>query len=82
MKFDQEIIKKILLDGNYVTAEDIKRAEEYMESHRGSFLDYLVGERLINDDIVGQAIAESFGVSYSNLTSHEPTKTQVLIKQK
>lgn len=79
MKLDQNIIKKILLDGNYVTKDDIEKAEEYTKNHRGDFIEYLIIEGLISTDIIGQAIAESFNVSFSNLNAHQPNKEQVLL---
>jgi type IV pilus assembly protein PilB len=79
MKFDQDTIKKILLDGSYVTEDDIKKAEEYALEHRVSITEYLLVEGLTSTDIIGQAIAESFGVSYSNLQTKQPNKEQVLL---
>lgn len=79
MKLDQDTIKKILLDGNYVTPEDIKKAEEYAEEHRVSIVEYLLVEGLTSNDIIGQAIAESLGVPYSNLQAKRPPKEQVLL---
>jgi type II secretory ATPase GspE/PulE/Tfp pilus assembly ATPase PilB-like protein len=79
MKFDQDDIKKILLEGNYVTEEDIKKAEVYANEHRVSLIEYLLIEGLTSEDIIGQAIAESFKVSYSNLNARQPNKEQVLL---
>ncbi|MFA6476291.1 MAG: GspE/PulE family protein [Candidatus Paceibacterota bacterium] len=79
MKFDQETIKKILLAGNYVTAEDLKKADAYADEHRGSVIEYLLTEGLTSHDIIGQAIAESLKVPYSNLAVNEPPKEQVLL---
>jgi type II secretory ATPase GspE/PulE/Tfp pilus assembly ATPase PilB-like protein len=79
MKFDEETIKKILLDGNYVTEEDIKTGEVYAKDHGGSMIEYLILEGITTNDIIGQAIAESFGVLYSNLAIHSPSKDQVLL---
>jgi type IV pilus assembly protein PilB len=79
MKLDQDTIKKILLEGNYVTTEDVEKAESYAKDHGVSMVEYLLTEGLISDDIIGQAIAESFGLPYSNLKTHQPSKEQVLL---
>ena len=79
MKFEDKDIKKILLDENYVTKDDIKKAEFYAEEHRCSFLEYLLSQNLITGDIIGQAIAESLQVAYSDLHLHSPAKEQVLL---
>lgn len=71
-------IKKALLDGNYVSIEDIKSAEQYAIDHEDSFIQYLISEELTSQNIIGQAIAESLGVPYSNLKDHSPSKEQVL----
>lgn len=59
MKFDQETIIKILLDGNYVTEDDIEDAKEYAEEHRVTITEYLLLQGLTSSEIIGQAIAES-----------------------
>jgi type IV pilus assembly protein PilB len=79
MKFDDVTIKNILLKGNYITQEDIDLGEKYAEEHRGSFIEYLISEGIVNEDIIGQALAEEFGVSYSNLKVNMPDKEQVLM---
>ncbi|OGZ05194.1 MAG: hypothetical protein A2845_02640 [Candidatus Lloydbacteria bacterium RIFCSPHIGHO2_01_FULL_49_22] len=79
MNFNDEAIKKVLLAGNYIEEKDIAIAEEYAKEHRGSFVDYLLGQGLLSRAIIGQAFAESFGVSYSDLEAHSPRKEQVFL---
>lgn len=79
MTFDDSKIKQILISGNYIEAKDIEKAEEYAKDHRGSLIDYLLGENLLSREILGQAIAESFGVPYSDLNEKHPNKDQVLL---
>jgi len=74
----EEKIKDILIGGNYVTAEDIKKAEEYAKNYHTSISDYLVGKKIISRDIIGQAIAEFFKVPYADLNSYQPSREQVL----
>lgn len=78
MIFDDATIKKILLTGSYVEQKDIEKAEAYAADHRGSFTEYLLGEGLLSREILGQAIAESFGVLYSDLHINQPSKEHVL----
>ena len=79
MYFDDETIKKILLDGNYVEEADIKKAEEYAADHRGSLLEYLLSQKLLTREIVGQAVAESLKVPYADLGTAIPPKEQVTL---
>ena len=78
MRINDEDIKTVLLKENYVSEEDIKRAEEYAKTHDDSLTEFLFKENLITTDLLGQAFAESFGVRYSDLNSKQPTREQVL----
>ena len=77
MKLDSEKLKKILLDGNYLEADDFKRAEEYSQKNRLNMLEYLLSEGLLNKDLLGQAISEYFHIPYADLNSNLPTPEQV-----
>ncbi|PKL72752.1 hypothetical protein CVV26_00635 [Candidatus Kuenenbacteria bacterium HGW-Kuenenbacteria-1] len=72
------ILKQILLQGNYITKKDIQKAEEYAKTHHTLMTEYLFLEGLITKDLLGQAIAESFNISYSDLNSNLPSKEQIL----
>lgn len=78
MKLGDAKIKDILLKGDYVTSEDILKASEYAKAHRSSVVDYLLAEQLISIDLLGQALAEFYGVPYSDLNSNTPATEQVL----
>ena len=77
MKLNQDLTKKILLDGNYITAEDIKKADDFTKTHNTSLEEYLIQESLITKDLFGQAIAESFKVPYADFNSALPSEEQV-----
>lgn len=77
MKFDDKLIKEILLKGTYVAEEDAKRAEDFAKKNRTSFVDYLFLKNLITKDLLGQAIAESLKVPYADLNSFLPAPEQV-----
>lgn len=74
-----EYLKKILLDNHYVEAAQMKDAESYAASHNTSFLEYLFNEELLSRELVGQAMAESYGMPYVNVTAHMP-KESVIVK--
>src|SRR3989338_8195271 len=76
-KLDDKAMQEILLKGNYVTEEDVKRAEDFAKTHHTSFLEYLLQENLIIKDLLGQAIAEFLTVPYADLNSTPPTAEQV-----
>lgn len=78
MILDDIKIKEILLKENYVSEDDIQTAEDFSKSHNTSISDYLLSKNIITKDLIGQAIAESFKVSYTNLKSKQPLKEQIL----
>ncbi len=53
---NNEEIKKILIDGNYATAEDISKVEESM-NRSDSLTDALMSKGIITSTILGQAIS-------------------------
>ena len=67
MKFDDKKIKQVLLEQHYITEKDIKKAEEKMAREKCSFLDCLMSEEIITEDLFGQAMAEYFKAPYANL---------------
>lgn len=77
MKLDDKTIREILIKGNYVAEEDIKKSEDFGKSHHASFIEYLLQESLITRDLLGQAIAESLKVPYVDLNSTISAPKQV-----
>ena len=78
MNIDNQKIKEILLGGNYITKEDIKKAEEFAKSRHTTIIDVLLSKGIITNDLLGQAIAEAFKVVYADLNSLQPSREQVL----
>ncbi len=70
-------IKEILLAGNYITAEDAKSAEDFATANNVPFVDFLLKEGILSNDLIGQAMSESFKVPYADLNSAAITSEQV-----
>lgn len=79
MQIPDQKIKQILLAGKYVKAEDMKKAEKYARATDTSIADYLLLEGLVNKDLLGEMIAQSFGMFYADLNSKQPNRDQVMI---
>ena len=77
MEMSAEEIKKILLEGSYVTQADIRKTEEMAAARGVSLTTLLLEEGLMSNDLLGQAIAESLGVPYSDLNSASVSPDQV-----
>lgn len=78
MKIDEKKILEIILKQKYISQEDIDDAAKKSGKVGISTLDYLIENNYINEDLVGQAIAEDFGFPYADLNTNEPAKEQVL----
>jgi hypothetical protein len=78
MKIDDKQIVNILLRENYITEEELKKSEEYAKKNNVPLADYLINQGIITNDLMGQAMAESFGVDYADLNSQLPPREQVL----
>jgi type II secretory ATPase GspE/PulE/Tfp pilus assembly ATPase PilB-like protein len=75
---EKKDIKKILLDGGYVSEADMKKAEEFSLAHRMSLIDALREEDFITQKILAQAIAESLNLPFANFDDNKPNKEDVL----
>ncbi len=79
MDFNDDSIKQILLDGNYISAEDVEKVEALAKKRRVDFVSVLLSEGYVTKDIIAQSIAESIGVPYFDLTNNAPSREQVLV---
>jgi len=68
---DDNNIKKILLEEDYVTEGQIKKAEEFALENKAPFIDYLFNKGIITKNILGQALAEHFGVPFIDLAKEK-----------
>ena len=78
MAIDSKSLKTILVSQSYVSAADMKKAEIACKARRLDLVDYLLSQGLINKDLLGQAMAEFYGVPYFDLNSNRPSRKQVL----
>lgn len=78
MHLTNKEVKKILLDESYVSAEDMKRAEKEIKKSGLDLVEYLRSKNLINKNLLGQAIAEYYGLSFVDLAVKSPSREQVL----
>ncbi len=78
MKIDDKKIKEILLSEDYVTQEDVDRADAYVKrAEDASVVDYFVMEGILTDTLLGQAIAEHYKIAFADLASNAPSREQV-----
>lgn len=77
MEIKEADLRKLLVDQNYVSAQDMSLASKYADSHRSSVIEYLQAEDILTHDLLGQAIAEYFKIPYVDLNTHQPTREQI-----
>jgi type II secretory ATPase GspE/PulE/Tfp pilus assembly ATPase PilB-like protein len=78
MNLDQSKIRSILLVQNYINEAEAKAADDFAKGQNGTFLDYFFRQGRLSPDLVGQAIAEFFKVSYYDLNTNIPDRALVL----
>ena len=77
-KVESPDIKNILLRGNYVSPEDLQKAQAWAKTNKATLEEYLLDQGIITRDILGQAMAEFYKVPYADLNTKLPSREQVL----
>lgn len=70
-----KLLQQVLLKGSYVSKEDLEKA---ISKSKDNFIDYLLKEEIITKDLIGQAMAEYYGISYADINSNFPSVEQIL----
>jgi len=78
MNISDQQLKEILSKQDYLTIENLQKAEEFAKINNISFIEYLISHGLLTKTILGQAIAEAFKIPYADLNVNPPTYKQVL----
>jgi type IV pilus assembly protein PilB len=78
MQLDNAKVKDLLLRESYITAEDIAKAEKFAEEGHISLVDALLQHEIISKQLLGQAIAESFHTSFSDITERPPSRDDII----
>lgn len=77
MPNETEGIINLLVREKYISEKEIKKAEKLAKKKNISLVTYLIENNYLNIDIIGQAIAEYFGIPYADLNSLPATTEQV-----
>lgn len=75
--YDDNLLKSILVKGNFLTSEEIKKAESYITTHGVSLFDYLLNQNVVAYDLLGQALAQYYGVEFADLAVYQPSKEHI-----
>lgn len=74
MEMNSKELGNLLVDENYISQEDFDSAQEFIQEHDISFAQYLLEKEIITKDLLGQAIAEDYGIPYADLNSNPPSE--------
>ncbi|MBP6866091.1 MAG: type II/IV secretion system protein [Candidatus Pacebacteria bacterium] len=74
MKIDEQKLTKVLLEENYITEDDFRKAEAEALKEKISIVAYLIKTGLISRNLIGEALAESFGIVYTDIDLKKPSK--------
>jgi type IV pilus assembly protein PilB len=74
---DSKNIQDLLLTGSYISEDDVQKASALAKKNEIDFVDALLRNGVVSKDIIGQAIAESLKLPYSDLNSAAITADQV-----
>jgi type IV pilus assembly protein PilB len=78
MKIKDEQLSEILIEQGYISKKEIEGFKEQREKQERSLEEILLKSEVINKDLIGQAIAEHFKVSYYDLNTNVPEKDVML----
>ncbi|KND51638.1 MAG: general secretion pathway protein E [Parcubacteria bacterium C7867-001] len=66
---DEQRFKEVLLEGQYLSAEELATVEKAAQEKSVPLAAALVSEGLLTEDLVGQCMAEAFGIKYADQDS-------------
>lgn len=70
---DSNFYKKILVDQKYISKDDAELANVYEASGKGTFVDYLLQNGIVNKLTLGLAVAENSDTSFTDLSLRTPS---------
>jgi hypothetical protein len=76
MEISDKKLRDILVKGDYLE-EELEGIKKLLEEDGQSLQEYLLTNNLITRDILGQALAEEYGLDYYDLNSKPTTDDQV-----
>ncbi|MBI2075411.1 MAG: type II/IV secretion system protein [Candidatus Harrisonbacteria bacterium] len=77
MKIDNKKLKELLVKESYIAEEVVEEALARAERTATPLTTVLIERGILTNDLLGQAIAEYYGVPYADMNSNPPTAEQV-----
>lgn len=77
MKLDTKKIKEILVQENYLTAEDFGKAEKYAIENHSTIFEYLLRKELISRKLLGLAVSEHYKIPFADLETKPASAKEI-----
>lgn len=71
-------LKALLVKENYISKKDSQAAEKVAKDTK-SYIDYLIREEILTKTLLGQALAEWYGLPFADLAAHPVSKEQITL---
>ncbi len=77
MNISDQQLAKALSAGSYLEESELAVAVKEAKDRKRPLFSYLLESNLLNNDLIGQAVAEFFRLPYADLNSQQPSSEQV-----
>ncbi len=71
------MLKDYLVKKGHLRPEDIAKVEHAVSTYSINLVDYLISQNIVSKEVIGQTIAEYFGMNYIDLQLNPPNKELV-----
>lgn len=75
---DDVTLGKTLVEKHYLSQKELGEAIAYSKKNARPLADYFFANKILSKDLLGQAIAEWYGVAYADLNSNPPSQEDAL----
>lgn len=69
-----QVLKSYLVKKGHLKPEDLAKVEHAVATYNINIIDYLISQNIVSKEVVGQTIAEYYGMNYLDLQINPPSK--------
>lgn len=69
-----QVLKTYLVKKGHIKTEDLSKVEHAITTYSINLIDYLISQNIVSKEIVGQTIAEYYGMNYLDLQINPPSR--------
>lgn len=76
-EFDDNLLASILVKGKFITDVELSNAKSYIATHHVSLYEYFLTQNVLEYGLLGQALAQYYGVEFADLDVYQPSKEHI-----